>query len=163
MGGVGGPGVGRPTPRAGAESALASRRGADVQGARARARRLAGGGGRTGPPGPDPGPGPVGSVRRREGAAMTERERQQDIDRRTARLLAALEAGDHDVVDQIWAEAGTDEEVVVRFVEACAAFTGDADAAAERRAGEVVADALRRAAPTLELVDEQPGPVTVAE
>jgi hypothetical protein len=94
---------------------------------------------------------------------VTDRERELELDRLTMRFLDALESEDLDAVDLLFQHSAPDSEAVLRFVDAAAEWLGERDANDRTVARNAVADALRRAAPTLETIAEVSSPLTVAE
>jgi len=94
---------------------------------------------------------------------MTDRDRQRDVDRLTARFIAALDAGDFAAVERLWEAASAEPEALAAFAEAAAELAGDADASALSHADGIVEAVLRRAMPAVAVIRRPSGPLTVAE
>jgi hypothetical protein len=94
---------------------------------------------------------------------MTNRERQRELDRLTARFLAALDAGDLEAAEQLWNQSADDPEVSAAFTEAAAELVGESSQAASDQAAGIVEAALRRAMPAVEMVHSPTGPLTIGE
>ncbi len=96
-------------------------------------------------------------------AHMTNHERQRELDRLTARFLAALDAGDLETAQQLWNQSADDPEVSAAFTEAAAELVGEANQAADGQAVEIVEAAFRRAMPAVEMIHSPSRPLTVGE
>ena len=94
---------------------------------------------------------------------MTDRDRQRELDRLTARFLAALDAGDLVTLELLWNEAAADLEVAAAFTEAAAELVGEATTTSRVQADGIVEAVLRRAMPAVETIRLSSGPLTVGE
>lgn len=95
------------------------------------------------------------------GAAMSERENQLRLDLFAFRYLEAIEAGDLDMVDSLWAEADEDLELEHLLHELNDALATDDEERA--RAETAVTLAVEQHMPSAQIIRPTAGPLTVAE
>lgn len=94
---------------------------------------------------------------------MTDRERQRQIDLLAIQLVDALESGDFETVDRLWASAAKDQEVEAVFLETVTELVQTYEAETEARVAATVTEAMERHIPSAEIIRPATGPLTVGE
>jgi hypothetical protein len=94
---------------------------------------------------------------------MSDRGRERQLDLLAIRFADALEVGDFDTVDRLWAMAATDTEREAVIVDTATELADMIDCDARSTAADVVTEAVRRHMPSAEILRPATGPLTVSE